>query len=56
MPDPSTLIPFVISSAILVLIPGPAVLYIVSTGIGRGRLEGKRDLIAGMKPNSGAGN
>ena len=37
MPDPSTLIPFVIASAILVLIPGPAVLYIVSTGIGRGR-------------------
>jgi threonine/homoserine/homoserine lactone efflux protein len=35
--DPSTLIPFVIASAILVLIPGPAVLYIVSTGIGRGR-------------------
>jgi threonine/homoserine/homoserine lactone efflux protein len=37
VPDPSTLIPFVIASAILVLIPGPAVLYIVSTGIGRGR-------------------
>lgn len=37
MPEPSTLIPFVIASAILVLIPGPAVLYIVSTGIGRGR-------------------
>ena len=37
MPDPSTLIPFVVASAILVLIPGPAVLYIVSTGIGRGR-------------------
>ena len=37
MPDPSTLIPFVIASSILVLIPGPAVLYIVSTGIGRGR-------------------
>jgi threonine/homoserine/homoserine lactone efflux protein len=35
--DPSTLIPFVVASAILVLIPGPAVLYIVSTGIGRGR-------------------
>ena len=37
MVDPSTLVPFVIASAILVLIPGPAVLYIVSTGIGRGR-------------------
>lgn len=37
MPDPSTLIPFVVASAVLVLIPGPAVLYIVSTGIGRGR-------------------
>ncbi len=33
----STLVTFVIASAILVLIPGPAVLYIVSTGIGRGR-------------------
>ena len=37
MIDSSTLVPFVIASAILVLIPGPAVLYIVSTGIGRGR-------------------
>ena len=37
MVNPSTLVPFVIASAILVLIPGPAVLYIVSTGIGRGR-------------------
>ena len=37
MVDPSILVPFVIASAILVLIPGPAVLYIVSTGIGRGR-------------------
>jgi threonine/homoserine/homoserine lactone efflux protein len=37
MPDVSTLVPFVIASAILVLIPGPAVLYIISTGIGRGR-------------------
>lgn len=35
--DWSLLVPFVIASAILVAIPGPAVLYIVSTGIGRGR-------------------
>jgi threonine/homoserine/homoserine lactone efflux protein len=35
--EPSVLVPFVVASAILVLIPGPAVLYIVSTGIGRGR-------------------
>jgi threonine/homoserine/homoserine lactone efflux protein len=35
--DASTLVPFVVASAILILIPGPAVLYIVSTGIGRGR-------------------
>jgi threonine/homoserine/homoserine lactone efflux protein len=35
--EASTLVTFVIASAILVLIPGPAVLYIVSTGIGRGR-------------------
>lgn len=33
----SSLLPFLIASAILVLIPGPAILYIVSTGIGRGR-------------------
>ena len=37
MIESSTFVPFVIASAILVLIPGPAVLYIVSTGIGRGR-------------------
>jgi threonine/homoserine/homoserine lactone efflux protein len=35
--ESSTFVPFIIASAILVLIPGPAVLYIVSTGIGRGR-------------------
>ena len=37
MPDPSTLVAFVFSAAVLVAIPGPAVLYIVSTGLGRGR-------------------
>ncbi len=37
MLDPDVLIPFVVASAILVAIPGPAVLYIVSTGIARGR-------------------
>lgn len=37
MPDLTTLVPFVVASAILVAIPGPAVLYIVSTGIGKGR-------------------
>lgn len=37
MLDASTLIPFVLASALLVLIPGPAVMYIVSTGISRGR-------------------
>lgn len=37
MPDLTTLVPFVIASAVLVAIPGPAVLYIVSTGIGKGR-------------------
>ena len=37
MLDPSTLVPFVLASAVLVLIPGPAVMYIVSTGISRGR-------------------
>lgn len=37
MLDTSTLVPFVLASALLVLIPGPAVMYIVSTGISRGR-------------------
>lgn len=37
MPDPSTLVAFVVAAAVLVAIPGPAVLYIVSTGLGRGR-------------------
>ena len=37
MIDRSTIVPFIIASAVLVLIPGPAVMYIVSTGIGRGR-------------------
>ncbi|CAN5330076.1 LysE family translocator [soil metagenome] len=37
MIDPTTLVPFVLASAILVLIPGPAVMYIVSTGVSRGR-------------------
>ena len=31
------MVAFVLASAVLVAIPGPAVLYIVSTGIGRGR-------------------
>ncbi|MFN2486269.1 MAG: LysE family translocator, partial [Acidimicrobiia bacterium] len=37
MLDTSILVPFVLASALLVLIPGPAVMYIVSTGIGRTR-------------------
>lgn len=37
MLDTSTLVPFVLASALLVLIPGPAIMYIVSTGISRGR-------------------
>ena len=37
MLDPDVLVPFIVASAILVAIPGPAVLYIVSTGIARGR-------------------
>jgi len=37
MIDTTTLAPFALASALLVLIPGPAVMYIVSTGISRGR-------------------
>lgn len=37
MIDRTALVPFVVASAILVLIPGPAVMYIVSTGVSRGR-------------------
>lgn len=37
MIDTALLPAFILASAVLVAIPGPAVLYIVSTGIGRGR-------------------
>jgi threonine/homoserine/homoserine lactone efflux protein len=35
--DAAVLPAFILASAVLVAIPGPAVLFIVSTGIGRGR-------------------
>ncbi|MGH8926098.1 MAG: LysE family translocator [Acidimicrobiia bacterium] len=37
MIDAAVLPAFVLAAAVLVAIPGPAILYIVSTGIGRGR-------------------
>lgn len=37
MIDTAVLPAFILASAVLVAIPGPAVLYIISTGIGRGR-------------------
>jgi threonine/homoserine/homoserine lactone efflux protein len=37
MPSPSTLAVFLVAALALLLIPGPAVLYIVARGIGQGR-------------------
>ena len=40
MPDPSTLALFAAAALALIVVPGPAVLYIVSQSIDRGRLAG----------------
>ena len=40
MPDTATLILFLTTSALLVVVPGPSVLYIVARSIERGRLAG----------------
>ena len=40
MPDPSALTLFLIAAAVLLLTPGPAVLYIVARSIDQGRLAG----------------
>ena len=40
MPDASTLALFAAAALALIVIPGPAVLYIVAQGIDRGRLAG----------------
>ena len=40
MPDTTTLILFLTTSALLVVVPGPSVLYIVARSIERGRLGG----------------
>ena len=40
LPDPGALAVFVVAALVLLVIPGPAVLYIVSQSIGRGRLAG----------------
>jgi threonine/homoserine/homoserine lactone efflux protein len=39
-PDASTLAVFAVAALILLVIPGPAVLYIVSQSVGRGRVAG----------------
>ena len=40
LPDPGALAVFVVSALVLLVIPGPAVLYIVAQSISRGRLAG----------------
>ena len=40
MPDPATLLVFAAAALALIVVPGPAVLYIVSQSIDRGRLAG----------------
>ena len=40
MPDPATLLVFGLAALALIVVPGPAVLYIVSQSIDRGRLAG----------------
>jgi threonine/homoserine/homoserine lactone efflux protein len=40
MPDPSVLLAFGIASAVLIAIPGPAVVYIVTRGLSQGRAAG----------------
>lgn len=40
LPDPGALAVFVVAAFVLLVIPGPAVLYIVSQSISRGRLAG----------------
>src|SRR5262245_55060155 len=39
-PDPGALVVFVVAAIVLLVIPGPAVLYIVTQSISRGRLAG----------------
>jgi threonine/homoserine/homoserine lactone efflux protein len=40
LPDPGALAVFVVAALVLLVIPGPAVLFIVSQSISRGRLAG----------------
>ena len=40
MPEPATLLVFAAAALALIVVPGPAVLYIVSQSIDRGRLAG----------------
>ena len=40
IPDPGALAVFVLAALVLLVIPGPAVLYIVAQSISRGRLAG----------------
>lgn len=40
MPDPSTIALFVVAAAVLIVIPGPGVLYIVARSVSQGRRAG----------------
>jgi threonine/homoserine/homoserine lactone efflux protein len=40
VPDPSALAVFALAAFVLLVVPGPAVLYIVAQSVGRGRLAG----------------
>jgi len=40
LPDPNALAVFVLAAVVLLVIPGPAVLYVVSQSVSRGRLAG----------------
>lgn len=49
LPDTSTLALYMIAAMVLLLTPGPAVLYIVARSIDQGRLAG----VASLRPTPG---
>ena len=51
MPDAATLLAFAGASAILIVIPGPAVVYIVTRGVSQGRVAG---LVSALGIEAGA--
>src|SRR3954469_7601126 len=58
LPDPGALAVFVVAALVLLVIPGPAVLYIVSQSISRGRLAGLVSMLGiqggGLVPGAAA--